>query len=91
MDATVEPAQAGANDIHLYFYDADGGELAVDAVQVTASTQGVPARRLTVTPILPNHVTVSGASLPSPGAWTIEVTAVGRGRPSVFTFEVPIR
>ena len=91
MDATVEPAQAGANAIHLYFYDADGGELAVDAVQVTASTQGVPARRLTVTPILPNHVTVSGASLPSPGAWTIEVTAVVQGAPLVFTFEVPIR
>jgi copper transport protein len=91
MDATVEPAAAGANDIHLYFFDPEGGELDVDAVQVTASTDGVPARRLTVTPILPNHVTVSGATLPSPGAWTIEVTAVAQGVPLDFTFEVPIR
>lgn len=91
MEASVDPAQAGANDIHLFFYDPDGGQLAADAVQVTASAEGVPARRLTVTPILPDHVTVSGASLPSPGAWTIEVTAVVRGTPLVFTFEVPIR
>lgn len=91
MDATVDPAQAGANDIHLFFYDPQGLDLAVDAVQVTAATEGVPARRLTVTPILPNHVIVTGASLPSPGAWTIEVTAVVEGEPLVFTFEVPIR
>jgi copper transport protein len=91
MDATVDPATAGANDIHLFFYEADGADMDVDAVQVTAATEGVPARRLTVTPILPNHVTVTGASLPSPGAWTIEVTAVVQGAPLVFTFEVPIR
>ena len=91
MEAQVDPAQAGDNDIHLYFYGPGGGELVVDAVQVTAGTDGVPPRRLTVTPILPNHVTVSGASLPSPGQWDIEVTAVRQGTPLVFTFEVPIR
>jgi copper transport protein len=91
MEAQVDPAQTGSNDIHLYFYDADGGQLAVDAVQVTAGTEGVPPRRLTVTPILPNHVTVTGASLPSPGQWDIEVTAVRQGTPLVFSFEVPIR
>jgi len=91
MDATVDPAQAGANDIHMYFPDPSGAELPVDAVQVTAATADVPARRLTVTPILPNHVTVTGASLPSPGTWTIEVTAVRQGVPLLFTFEVPIR
>jgi copper transport protein len=91
MDVTVDPATAGDNDIHLYFYEPDGAEMAVDAVQVTAGTADVPPRRLTVTPILPNHVTVTGASLPSPGAWTIEVTAVRQGTPVVFTFEVPIR
>ena len=91
MDATVDPAQAGANDIHMYFADPSGAELAVDAVQVTAATAYVPARRLTVTPILPNHVTATGASLPSSGTWTIEVTAVRQGVPLLFTFEVPIR
>jgi hypothetical protein len=59
-------------------------------VQVTASTTDVPARRLQVTPVSTNHVTVAGASLPSAGTWTVEVTAVHAGEPLVFTFEVPI-
>ena len=90
LSATVEPAEAGSNDIHLYFTDPAGTPLGVDAVQVTAATTDVPARRLQVTPVTPDHVTVAGASLPSPGTWTIEVTAVQAGDPLVFTFEVPI-
>jgi copper transport protein len=92
LDLTVDPATAGPNDLHLYFLDAAGtAPLAVDAVQVTASTSGVPARRLPVTPVSTNHVTVAGASLPSAGTWTIDVTAIRAGVPLVFTSEVPIR
>lgn len=95
MAATVDPATTGVNDIHLYFTTAtDGGRpaepLDVDAVQVTAGTAGVPSRRLPVTPISTDHVTVSGASLPSAGSWTVEVTAVRAGEPLVYSFEVPI-
>jgi copper transport protein len=90
LSATVDPAEAGPNDIHLYFTGASGEPVAVDAVQVTAGTTDVPPRRLQVTPISTNHVTVAGASLPSPGTWTVEVTAVQAGQPLVFTFEVPI-
>jgi copper transport protein len=94
MAATVDPATAGLNDIHLYFTTAAGGgpaePLDVDAVQVTAGTTGVPPRRLPVTPISTDHVTVSGASLPSAGTWTVEVTAVRAGEPLVYSFEVPI-
>lgn len=88
--ATVDPATAGANDIHLYFSGPDGAPLAVDAVQVTAATTDVPPRRLRVTPVTADHVTVAGASLPTAGTWTVEVTAVQAGEPLVFTFEVPI-
>jgi copper transport protein len=91
MTATVDPARAGSNDIHLYFFVGEYGEpLAVDAVQVTAGTDAVPPRRLQVTPVTTDHVTVAGASLPSAGTWTVEVTAVRAGEPLVFTFEVPI-
>lgn len=91
VNATVDPATAGTNDIHLYFYAGSGTEpLAVDAVQVTAGTADVPPRRLQVTPVSTNHVTVAGASLPSAGTWTVEVTAVQAGEPLIFTFEVPI-
>jgi copper transport protein len=90
LDVTVDPARAGSNDIHLYFLDRGGGPLAVDAVQVSATTTGVPARKLPVTPVTADHVTVAGASLPSPGTWTVAVTAVRAGTPLNFTFEVPI-
>ncbi|HEX6419506.1 MAG TPA: CopD family protein, partial [Acidimicrobiales bacterium] len=91
MSATIDPTTAGSNDIHLYFFAGEGGEpLAVDAVQVTAGTDDVPPRRLQVTPVTTDHVTVAGASLPSAGTWIVEVTAVQAGEPLVFTFEVPI-
>jgi copper transport protein len=91
VDATVDPARPGTNDIHLYFSAASGTEpLPVDAVQVTAGTDDVPPRRLQVTPVTTDHVTVAGASLPTAGTWTVEVTAVQEGEPLVFTFEVPI-
>jgi copper transport protein len=91
VDATVDPARPGTNDIHLYFSAASGTEpLPVDAVQVTAGTADVPPRRLQVTPVTTDHVTVAGASLPTAGTWTVEVTAVQEGEPLVFTFEVPI-
>lgn len=92
LDVTVDPARAGSNDLHLFFYGPDGVDpLEVDAVRVTAATRNVPARDLQVTPLTPNHVTVTGASLPSPGTWSFEVTAVRAGQPLVFRFEAPIR
>ncbi|HEX6420406.1 MAG TPA: copper resistance protein CopC [Acidimicrobiales bacterium] len=91
VSATVDPATAGTNAIHLYFRAGEGGEpLPVDAVEVTAGRDGVPPRGLQVTPVTADHVTVPGASLPSAGTWTIEVTAVRAGEALVFTFEVPI-
>jgi copper transport protein len=90
LDATVDPATAGTNDIHLYFFTDGAAPLTVDAVQVTAATDDVPPRRLQATPVSTNHVIVTGASLPTAGTWTVEVTAVTAGEPLVFTFEVPI-
>ncbi|HEX5365899.1 MAG TPA: CopD family protein, partial [Acidimicrobiales bacterium] len=91
LSATVDPAEAGRNDIHLYFSSGGAaGPVAVDAVQVTAAREGLPPRRLRVVPVSTDHVSVVGASLPSPGRWTLEVTAVRAGEPLVFSFEVPI-
>ena len=92
VQLTVTPARAGTNDLHLYFYVTGSGEvLAVDAVEVTASTSELPPRRLEVTPVTASHVSVFGASLTAPGSWTIDVTLVSAGSPSTVSFEVPIR
>ena len=89
---TVEPARTGTNDLHLYFYDeATGAQLPVDAVEVTAATAGIPARRLDLVPVSASHVSALGASLTTPGTWSIDVTVVRAGTPTTVTFEVPIR
>lgn len=92
LQITVEPARAGPNDVHLYFFTAGGQTpAAVDAVEVEASSATVFARRLQVTPVTPNHVSVYGASLTPPGAWKLAVTAVRAGTATMFSLEVPIR
>lgn len=89
---TVSPARTGANDVHLYFYDEATAEaLPVDAVEISASTLGLPPRRFDVIPVTANHVSVLGASFPSPGAWTLEVVLVRAGAPTTMTIELPIR
>src|SRR3546814_19549010 len=66
LQMTVEPARTGANDLHLYFYNAVSGEvLPVDAVEITAGTADIPPRRLDVVPPTASHVSVIGASFTS--------------------------
>jgi len=88
----VEPAQAGDNTMHVYLTDTDGRPVRFDALEVRVSREGIPARKLDgVTPISPDHASVYGASLPTPGTWTVEVTTVTLSTTAQFSFEVPVR
>ena len=92
VQLVVEPARTGTNDLHLYTFDPDtGAQLGVDAAEATAAGPGIPARRIDLVPISSSHLTSTGASLTSPGTWTIDVTVVRAGTPTTTTFEVPIR
>ena len=92
VQLTVQPARAGTNDMHLYFYDAaTSAQLPVDAVELTAATDGIPARRLDLVPVTSSHASALGTSLPAPGTWTVEATVVRAGTPTTVTFEVPVR
>jgi copper transport protein len=92
LQVTVDPARAGSNDIHLYFFDAAGTTpLAVDAVEATVATGDLPPRRLDITPVTASHVSAYGTVLASPGQWTLQVTAVRVGVPTTYTIEVQIR
>lgn len=92
LSVSIEPGDVGMNDIHLYLFEPGGGPpLDVDAVEITAGTSDIPARRLPVTAITGNHWSVYGASLTAPGTWSIDVAAVGAGSPISATFEVPLR
>lgn len=93
LDLVVDPARVGTNDIHLYFYDAEGTEpVIVYSVEIEAAIDDIPPRRLEVTPMTTSHVSALEASLSTPGTWTITVTAVGdAGTPVTFSLEVPVR
>jgi len=88
----VEPAQAGDNTMHVYLTDTGGRPVRFDALEVRVSREGIPSRKLDgVTPISPDHASVYGASLPTPGTWTVEVTTVTLSTTAQFSFEVPVR
>lgn len=91
LQVTVDPARIGLNDMHFYFFDTRGlSPLDVDAVTASVAIGDLPARKVTVLPITPSHVSVTGAAFTAPGRWTVTVTALRQGAPTTFTFEVPI-
>ena len=92
---TVDPARVGANEIHLYMFDAKSGAqyTGTKELDVTASNTDKNIS-LPLTPQLsgPGHYTIPGALLSVPGTWKVEVTL----RVSAFEeftkdFSVPIR
>jgi copper transport protein len=91
LQIDVQPATVGPNDMHLYFFDPSGTAVTIDAVEITVAFADVPARMVEVTPVTPSHVSAYGASLGQPGTWTVTVTAVRAGQPTVLNVEVPIR
>ncbi len=91
----VDPARVGANEIHLYMFDAKSGAqyTGTKELDVTASDTDKNIT-LPLTPQLsgPGHYTIPDALLSVPGTWKIEVVL----RVSAFDeftkdFEVPIR
>ena len=95
-ELTVEPALAGPNEVHVYFFDrADGRQW--DATRELTVRASLPDRD--IAPIAleprkagPGHYVMGGAPLAPAGDWTLEFVA----RVSEFdehraTFEVPIR
>jgi copper transport protein len=87
----VDPARAGQNDVHLYFLSAEGLPRPVDAIEITVGRAGIPPRRVTVTPVTPDHASAYGVAMPSPGTWTLTITTVRQGQSFTTTVEVPIR
>ncbi len=95
-EITVEPAQAGPNEVHLYFFDRADGRQWDDAEELTVRAS-LPAER--IDPIAlqarkagPGHYVIGGAPLAPAGDWTIEAVA----RVSEFDehrarFRVPVR
>jgi copper transport protein len=78
LEMDVDPARVGANQMHIYFFDAKTGapykrgkELTVTAALPDKSIGPLP---LTVQSAGPGHYIVQGALLNAPGEWKIDLT-----------------
>jgi copper transport protein len=94
LEISVEPARVGANQIHIYMFDAKSGAPYAKAKQVKASAS-LPEKSISLPlePQLsgPGHYTIPGALLNASGEWRITLTV----RTSAFdeyttTTDVPI-
>lgn len=96
LEATVQPARVGANELHLYLFDRSDGRQ-YDATKELTVDASLPGRRIAPIELSPRkagpgHYVVSGAAFGVAGDWQVEVAA----RVSEFDehrtrFEVPIR
>jgi copper transport protein len=95
-ELTVEPALAGPNEVHVYFFDrADGAQWdAAEELTVRAALpeHDIAAIELDARKAGPGHYVIGGAPLSPAGDWTLEFAA----RVSEFdehrtTFTIPIR
>ncbi len=84
LEMTVEPATVGANQIHVYLFDAKTGAPYAKIKQFSATAR-LPdkAISLPLEPQLsgPGHYTIPGAQLTASGEWQIDLTV----RVSAFT------
>ncbi len=95
LEMTVEPARVGANEVHLYLFDAKSGAPFTGAKELTL-TAALPDKEISL-PLEPQragpgHYVVPSAFLNVGGDWQLEVTV----RVSAFdefskSIEVPVR
>jgi copper transport protein len=84
LEMSVEPARVGANEIHIYLFDAKSGAPFAQVKQLKA-TAVLPGKRISLPlePQLagPGHYTIAGALLSASGEWRITLSV----RVSAFT------
>jgi copper transport protein len=88
---TVDPAQVGRSEVHVYLLEATGQPAVVDEIGLAATLDDpdVGLLPLEATPAGPGHVVVAAAELPLPGDWTFQLDA-RRGEFDQWTTTVDI-
>jgi copper transport protein len=77
LEMTVEPASVGANEIHIYLFNAKSGA-PFEPIKELKATASLPEKGISL-PLEPQfsgpgHYTVAGALLSSSGEWQLELT-----------------
>ena len=95
-ELTVEPATAGANEVHVYFFDrADGRQW--DKTKELTVTAALPGRDIAPIELKsrkagPGHYVIGGAPLAPAGDWRLEfISRVSEFDEFRAGFDVPIR
>lgn len=96
MELTVDPARAGANEIHVYLFDARSGAQYDRARRLSIAARepelDIGPIELDVRKVGPGHYTVTRADLAPVGDWTLTVRAPVSDFEELRTeLEVPIR
>ncbi len=96
MNLDVDPAQVGANVIHIYLLDPRSGAQFAGTkkltVTATQKAKGIGPLMLDARLTGPGHYTVPDAVLGAPGTWTLDVTAqVSKFDQYEQAVKVPIR
>jgi copper transport protein len=94
LEMTVEPAQVGANNVHLYLFDAKTGAPFSKTKELKA-TASLPDKNISLPlePQLagPGHYTIPDAFLNSTGEWQVDLTVrVSEFNEYTETVDVPI-
>jgi len=91
LTLSVDPARRGVNEIHGTFSALSGviGEARVDAVEVQVATADIPPRVVPIELVTADHFVARSVDLTA-GRWTVTVTAVRRGTPTITSFEVRV-
>ena len=94
VNYTIEPAKAGPNEIHLYFFQPTGPPANVDDAKLSATlpSQGLGPIRIPLQRIVPSHYTTPAGVFPQPGEWQVLIEARrGEFEALTQTVTVPIR
>ncbi|MGH9245560.1 MAG: copper resistance CopC/CopD family protein [Acidimicrobiales bacterium] len=94
VSLVVDPARAGANDVHLYVLDATGrpiGEVEEIRLELSFPAEGVGPIIRTPVPSGPGHWVLTGDDLTLPGRWEVEVVArLSPFEEATATVDVPV-
>ena len=96
LEMDVDPAEVGANQIHVYFFDAKTGAQYTQGKELKV-TATLPSKRIGPLPLTPRkagtgHWVIQDALLNAPGEWEIElILRISKFDELTKKIEVPVR
>lgn len=94
LELSLDPAQRGSNELHLYGFDVSGAEAALGSTTLAAEHEewDVGPLELRVVRAGPNHFLSYHADFPLSGPWTFRVAAeIGEERSEIVDMVLELR